>query len=196
MNADRLASMSPERKVLRRQRISRIQRLRVSHVAFEALNTMTDHNRPTELSDLEWHTLPPSEFYRRLSTEPTRGLSAEQVCRKISEHGKNTPSPAPTHHFKDIFGYFYKGFGSILLVGSILVFVCWKPLGAGQSCPCYCLACSLLHTGCFQCVARLVVFKSHGFHHLHAACGHNRDARRSSIISQRYGHRTGRHYAD
>lgn len=28
-----------------------------------------------------------------------------------------------------IFGYFFKGFGGILLVGAILVFIAWKPLG-------------------------------------------------------------------
>lgn len=28
-----------------------------------------------------------------------------------------------------IFGYFFKGFGIILLIGCILVFVSWKPLG-------------------------------------------------------------------
>ena len=28
-----------------------------------------------------------------------------------------------------MFGYFFKGFGAILLVGCILVFVSWKPLG-------------------------------------------------------------------
>ena len=28
-----------------------------------------------------------------------------------------------------ILGYFFKGFGGVLLVGSILVFVSWKPLG-------------------------------------------------------------------
>lgn len=39
------------------------------------------------------------------------------------------PSPPPTHYFQTIFGYFFKGFGSILLVGAILVFVAWKPLG-------------------------------------------------------------------
>jgi sodium/potassium-transporting ATPase subunit alpha len=39
------------------------------------------------------------------------------------------PSKPQTHHFQTIFGYFFKGFGSILLVGSILVFVSWKPLG-------------------------------------------------------------------
>lgn len=31
--------------------------------------------------------------------------------------------------FRTVFGYFFKGFGSILLVGAILVFVAWKPLG-------------------------------------------------------------------
>lgn len=39
------------------------------------------------------------------------------------------PSPAPTHRVKQVLGYFFKGFGSILLVGAILVFVSWKPLG-------------------------------------------------------------------
>ena len=53
----------------------------------------------------------------------------EQAKRRLSEYGKNIPSPPPTHYFQTIFGYFFKGFGSILLVGSILVFIAWKPLG-------------------------------------------------------------------
>jgi sodium/potassium-transporting ATPase subunit alpha len=47
----------------------------------------------------------------------------------LTEYGKNLPSPPPTHYFKTIFAYFFRGFGSILLFGSILVFVSWKPLG-------------------------------------------------------------------
>ena len=66
---------------------------------------------------------------KRLSTGTTRGLSDEDVKWRLVEYGRNTPSPAPTHRFQQIFGYFFKGFGSILLIGSILVFVCWKPLG-------------------------------------------------------------------
>lgn len=49
--------------------------------------------------------------------------------RKTGEYGKNAPSPPPSHYTKQILGYLFKGFGSILLVGSILVFVAWKPLG-------------------------------------------------------------------
>jgi sodium/potassium-transporting ATPase subunit alpha len=49
------------------------------------------------------------------------------------EYGKNTPSSPPTHRFQQIFGYFFKGFGSILLIGAVLVFVSWKPLGQPPS---------------------------------------------------------------
>lgn len=53
----------------------------------------------------------------------------EQVKKRLTECGKNVPSKPPTHYTKQIFGYFFKGFGIILLVGAILVFISWKPLG-------------------------------------------------------------------
>lgn len=64
-----------------------------------------------------------------MSTSTAQGLSSEMAKRRLTEYGKNHPSAPPTHRFKQIFGYFFKGFGSILLVGAILVFVSWKPLG-------------------------------------------------------------------
>lgn len=42
-------------------------------------------------------------------------------------------SPIPTQWLSKIMGYFFKGFGSILLIGCILVFVSWKPLGQPPS---------------------------------------------------------------
>ncbi|EPE34198.1 Calcium ATPase, transmembrane M [Glarea lozoyensis ATCC 20868] len=82
-----------------------------------------------ELGNLDWHIISTNEIYTRLSSSSNQGLSSEQAKRRLTEYGKNTPSPPPTHRFKQIFGYFFRGFGSILLVGSILVFVSWKPLG-------------------------------------------------------------------
>jgi len=59
-----------------------------------------------------------------------QGLSEGQATRRIGEYGKNAPSKPESHRVKQILGYFFIGFGPILLLGSILVFVSWKPLGS------------------------------------------------------------------
>ncbi|KAJ6439764.1 Na/K ATPase alpha 1 subunit [Purpureocillium lavendulum] len=82
-----------------------------------------------DLSDLEWHTISPEEVSKRLTTSRDAGLSGDQVKRRQQEYGRNAPSPPKTNRTLTILGYFFKGFGGILLVGSILVFVSWKPLG-------------------------------------------------------------------
>ena len=69
------------------------------------------------------------ELYQRLSTTSSSGLSSEQVARKLIEFGRNTPSLPPSYLASKLFGYFFIGFGSILSIGSILVFIAWKPLG-------------------------------------------------------------------
>ncbi|KAK1595475.1 Na,H/K antiporter P-type ATPase [Colletotrichum navitas] len=87
-------------------------------------------NVATELSELEWHTLSLDEILRRQSSSLADGLSSDQVQRRTAHYGRNAPSPAPTNHTKRILGYFFKGFGTVLLVASILVFIAWKPLGS------------------------------------------------------------------
>ncbi|KAF7889465.1 uncharacterized protein EAF01_010958 [Botrytis porri] len=81
------------------------------------------------LADLDWHLITPDEVLKRLSTSTSQGLSKEQVNRRLSQYGKNSPSHPPNRLFQTWFGYFFKGFGSILLLGAILVFISWKPLG-------------------------------------------------------------------
>lgn len=83
----------------------------------------------TDLADLDWHTIPTHELTQRLNVSDKHGLSEEQVKRRLSKYGKNAPSPPQTHRFKTTIGYFFKGFGSVLLVASILVFIAWRPLG-------------------------------------------------------------------
>lgn len=83
----------------------------------------------TDLADLEWHTISTKDLVQRLNTSLKDGLSNDQVKDRLQRYGKNAPSPPQTHRFKTIMGYFFKGFGSILLIASILVFIAWKPLG-------------------------------------------------------------------
>jgi sodium/potassium-transporting ATPase subunit alpha len=83
-----------------------------------------------ELGDLEWHTLSVNEVETRLSTSLVQGLSREQVDLKAKEFGKNMPSKPPSDLFSRVFGYLFGGFGSILLVGGILVTITYEPLGS------------------------------------------------------------------
>lgn len=83
----------------------------------------------TDLADLEWHTLSAEDVVQRLNTSLNDGLSTDQSKNRLQRYGKNAPSPPQTHRFRTYLGYFFKGFGSILLIASILVFIAWKPLG-------------------------------------------------------------------
>ncbi|KAF2110504.1 hypothetical protein BDV96DRAFT_528108 [Lophiotrema nucula] len=82
-----------------------------------------------DLADLKWHTISIDELYRRLSLSENQGLSEEQAKRRLGEYGRNKMTPPPSGLFGKIMGYFLGGFGSILLIAAILVFVAWKPLG-------------------------------------------------------------------
>jgi sodium/potassium-transporting ATPase subunit alpha len=79
-------------------------------------------------AELDWHTLPVDEVYQRLSTS-ARGLSEEQAVRKLKEYGRNEFSHPKSRWFRKTVMYLFGGFGSILFIASILVFVSWKPLG-------------------------------------------------------------------
>ncbi|KAL8377456.1 hypothetical protein RB595_008237 [Gaeumannomyces hyphopodioides] len=83
----------------------------------------------TDLADLEWHTITVDELVRRLSSSLKDGLSDEQVQRRVKQYGKNAPTPPQSRRVRQTLGYFFKGFGPILLAGSVLVFIAWKPLG-------------------------------------------------------------------
>ncbi|KAF2647322.1 calcium ATPase [Lophiostoma macrostomum CBS 122681] len=97
-----------------------------------------------ELADLEWHSISTDEVCRRLSMTLGQGLSREQADRRLIEYGKNKMTPPPSGLFGKITGYFFGGFGSILLVAGILVFIAWKPLGDPPVTANLALACVLI----------------------------------------------------
>lgn len=97
-----------------------------------------------DFAGLEWHILEINELCRRLSVDTNQGLSEDQIKRRITEYGRNKMTPPPSGLFGKIMGYFFGGFGSILVVAGILVFIAWKPLGDPPAVANLALACVLI----------------------------------------------------
>ncbi|KAH8689933.1 putative H /K ATPase alpha subunit [Talaromyces proteolyticus] len=96
----------------------------------EQIETAKARNQITDdLSNIEWHNLSVEELQKKWQVDAAEGLSSDQVRHRLNQYGKNMLSTLPHRWFWQIFGYFFKGFGAILLIGCILVFVSWKPLG-------------------------------------------------------------------
>ncbi|KAF3937610.1 hypothetical protein ABW19_dt0204145 [Dactylella cylindrospora] len=96
----------------------------------EALKEKQKDKKITELAESDYHTISQNELLSRFSTSIDQGLSREQVQRKLQEYGRNVPAKPPSQFFRRLFGYLFGGFGSILLIGGALVFICWRPLGS------------------------------------------------------------------
>ncbi|KAF3904053.1 hypothetical protein ABW20_dc0103103 [Dactylellina cionopaga] len=82
-----------------------------------------------EISEVDHHTISLNEMLRRFATSIEQGLSTEQAQRRLKEYGPNVPARPPSRLLRKIFGYFFGGFGAILLTGAILVSICYDPLG-------------------------------------------------------------------
>jgi sodium/potassium-transporting ATPase subunit alpha len=82
-----------------------------------------------QFTDLDWHRISTTQVYTRLCTLPEQGLTQSQVIRRLKEYGLNKPSTPPPRWLRKTIGYLFGGFGSILFIASILVFIAWKPLG-------------------------------------------------------------------
>ncbi|WPH03057.1 Hypothetical protein R9X50_00593100 [Acrodontium crateriforme] len=82
-----------------------------------------------EFNDLDYHTAPVDELLQRFSTSRTAGLSSDAVARQLKTVGQNVPTPPPSQWFRKTIRYLFGGFGAILFIAAILVFIAWKPLG-------------------------------------------------------------------
>ncbi|KAM0791484.1 hypothetical protein ACM66B_005937 [Microbotryomycetes sp. NB124-2] len=81
-----------------------------------------------DLASLDWHKISVQEVCNRLGVAPDVGLDQAIVARRLAK-GKNTISPPPKNYGRRILGYFLGGFGSLLLIASVLCFIAWRPLG-------------------------------------------------------------------
>ncbi|KAF8503943.1 sodium-potassium ATPase [Hysterangium stoloniferum] len=81
------------------------------------------------LATLDWHKLSVTELLQRLSASASSGLDDPQVSRREATYGLNKISPPPRNYARKVLEWVFGGFGSLLLLASIICFIAWKPLG-------------------------------------------------------------------
>lgn len=78
---------------------------------------------------IDYHTCSIEDLLTRFSSSRQNGLTNEEAASRLKSTGPNAPSPPPSQWLRKFLNYSFGGFGSILVVAAIFVFVAWKPLG-------------------------------------------------------------------
>ena len=79
-------------------------------------------------SNLDFHELSTDEVCRRFNVSKGEGLSESAAKIRLERNGLNTLPKAKANYGKKILGYVFGGFCSVLWVGVIVFFLCWRPL--------------------------------------------------------------------
>ncbi|KAK1057488.1 hypothetical protein LTR33_013627, partial [Friedmanniomyces endolithicus] len=86
-----------------------------------------------EFGSMDYHTTAVDELLSRFQTSRGSGLTGTQAAQLLKIIGQNVPTPPPSRWARKTVTYQFGGFGSILFVAAILVFIAWKPLGQPPS---------------------------------------------------------------
>ncbi|KAJ5717411.1 hypothetical protein N7488_003057 [Penicillium malachiteum] len=77
---------------------------------------------------LDFHTITQDKVCQEFNVDPRFGLSAESAATRLQRDGRNVIAHHRENYFKKIFFYVFGGFCSVLWVGVVIFFICWKPL--------------------------------------------------------------------
>jgi len=81
------------------------------------------------------HVIELETLLQRLRTTPLQGLSQDAAAKRLQENGRNVlPTQRPSY-IRKLLKYVFGGFCSVLWVGVIIFFICWRPLGDPDPAP-------------------------------------------------------------
>ncbi|KAF9306341.1 hypothetical protein BGZ74_006385 [Mortierella antarctica] len=86
------------------------------------LNAETDY-----FAAIDFHKLTPAEINLRFNSNEALGLSQVEASRRLKSNGPNILDSRRPNYLVKLLGYLFGGFCSILWVGAITFFICWRP---------------------------------------------------------------------
>lgn len=94
----------------------------------KAKDAVPTENDSDYFATLPWHTLSSSQVLQRLNVSPKEGLSPSVALTRLRRDGPNTLPAARTNYLAKLLSYVFGGFCSVLWVGVVIFFLCWRPL--------------------------------------------------------------------
>jgi sodium/potassium-transporting ATPase subunit alpha len=86
-------------------------------------------------ANLDFHILEGPTVCNEVDVNPGKGLSASEAASRLSRDGPNTFPGRRENYLKKLFFYVFGGFCSVLWIGVIIFFICWRPLGNPDPAP-------------------------------------------------------------
>lgn len=77
---------------------------------------------------LDFHTISEDKLLQEFNVDKRTGLSSTSASNRLSRDGKNVIARHSENYLKKVFFYVFGGFCSVLWVGVVIFFICWKPL--------------------------------------------------------------------
>lgn len=85
--------------------------------------------------ELDYHILHREKVCNRFNVSLERGLSRDIALKRLERDGKNVLPHPRENQVRKILGYVFGGFCSVLWIGVIIFFICWRPLGDPNPAP-------------------------------------------------------------
>ncbi|KAL7797376.1 hypothetical protein V8C37DRAFT_419711 [Trichoderma ceciliae] len=85
-------------------------------------------NKEEYFANLTFHELQVDQLCQQLNISQDSGLSESAAALRLSRDGRNTLPHPKTNYLRKILLYVFGGFCSVLWVGVVIFFICWRPL--------------------------------------------------------------------
>ncbi|CAI7619905.1 unnamed protein product [Penicillium bialowiezense] len=86
------------------------------------------HPQQDYFENLDFHIVSPERLCQEFNVDQRTGLTSASAATRLQRDGKNVIAHHRENYLKKIFFYVFGGFCSVLWVGVIIFFICWKPL--------------------------------------------------------------------
>jgi sodium/potassium-transporting ATPase subunit alpha len=86
------------------------------------------HQHQDYFENLDYHIVSPERLLQEFNVDQRTGLTSASAATRLQRDGKNIIAHHGENYWKKIFFYVFGGFCSVLWVGVVIFFICWKPL--------------------------------------------------------------------